>query len=293
MYRGRQRAQISSPLGGIGSGCIGLAGNGRLVDWEIFSRPNKNSVNGYSHFAIRDEADGEVLDARILQGDYPPPSTGEVGIGGGCTGFDFGPRPEALAGLPHFEHTQFTGAFPTAEIQMRDHFNTFRSFALNDESGTVICTWPKPGIQPVTPVPYAQEAMHGFEYAVGIQMIQAGLVREGMTVVKSVRDRYDGAKRNPWNEIECGSNYARSRASYALLNAFSGLTFDAVQAQIGCAPARMPKGGFRCFWSLGSGWGTVAIEPSGLTLELMGGGRWSWRGSGSRTALRGGSSRPS
>ena len=55
VYKGTKTNQISFPLGGIGSGCIGLAGNGRLIDWEIFNRPNKGSVNGFSHFAIRAE----------------------------------------------------------------------------------------------------------------------------------------------------------------------------------------------------------------------------------------------
>ena len=47
LYRGAKTSQISFPLGGIGSGSIGLAGNGRLIDWEIFNRPNKGSVNGF------------------------------------------------------------------------------------------------------------------------------------------------------------------------------------------------------------------------------------------------------
>ena len=55
LYRGRKTSQISFPLGGIGSGSIGLAGNGRLIDREIYNRPNKGSVNGFSHFAIRAE----------------------------------------------------------------------------------------------------------------------------------------------------------------------------------------------------------------------------------------------
>ena len=56
LYTGSKTNQISFPLGGIGTGCIGLAGNGRLIDWEIFNRPNKGSVNGFSHFAIKAEA---------------------------------------------------------------------------------------------------------------------------------------------------------------------------------------------------------------------------------------------
>ena len=62
-YRGEQLTEISFPLGGIGSGCIGLGGNGRLIDWEIFGRPNKGSVNGFSHFAVKAERDGKLLDA--------------------------------------------------------------------------------------------------------------------------------------------------------------------------------------------------------------------------------------
>ena len=71
-YQGVKTKEISFPIGGIGSGCVGLAGNGRLIDWEIFNRPNKGSVNGFSHFAVKAEHDGQVLDARVLQGDAQP-----------------------------------------------------------------------------------------------------------------------------------------------------------------------------------------------------------------------------
>ena len=48
IYEGRNINEISFPIGGIGSGCIGLAGNGRLIDWEIQNKPNKGSSNGFS-----------------------------------------------------------------------------------------------------------------------------------------------------------------------------------------------------------------------------------------------------
>ena len=79
-YVGDRTNEISFPLGGIGSGSIGLAGNGRLIDWEIFNRPNKESYNGFSHIAVKAERQGKLLDARVLNGDvnkgYSGPGTG-------------------------------------------------------------------------------------------------------------------------------------------------------------------------------------------------------------------------
>ena len=40
-----------------------------------------------------------------------------------------------------------------------------------------------------------------------------GLVDEGLEIVRAVRARHDGARRNPWNEVECGNHYARSLAT--------------------------------------------------------------------------------
>ena len=68
-FTGRATDEISFPLGGIGTGSIGLAGNGRLIDWEIFGHPNKGSDNGHTHFAVKAERDGKLLDARVLCGD--------------------------------------------------------------------------------------------------------------------------------------------------------------------------------------------------------------------------------
>ena len=85
-------------------------------------------------------------------------------------------------------------------------------------------------------MPYAQETMHGMEYAFGQMLMQYGMLDEGVRVTAAVRDRYDGAKRNPWNEIECGSNYARSMASWGAVIILSGFTFDAVRGHIGFRP---------------------------------------------------------
>ncbi len=149
---------------------------------------------------------------------------------------------------------------------MRNFYNPCRIFALNDEAALVICDWPK-GQKPAVPLTYAEEAMNGFEYQAAIHMIQEGLVKEGLEVVKAIRDRYDGEKRNPWNEFECGSNYARSMASFALLPTLSGFQFDMPKNHIGFAPVNDPKN-FTCFWSLDSAWGTYRRSGKKITLTV-------------------------
>lgn len=152
---------------------------------------------------------------------------------------------------------------------MRNYYNPCRIYCLNDEGGLVIAHWPDGEYKPIIPLPYSQETQNGYEYAAAIQMIQSGLIDEGITVVTSIRDRYDGEKRNPWNEFECGSNYARSMAAYSLLNAFSGFEFDLVHDSIGFNPiTEIP---FRTFWSLDPGWGEFILQPGAAELRVLSG----------------------
>ncbi len=148
-------------------------------------------------------------------------------------------------------------------------YNPCRIYCLNDEGGLIICAWPEDARKPLIPAPYSQETMNGFEYAAAIHMIMVGLVDEGMRCVEAIRHRYDGERRNPWNEFECGNNYARSMASYALLNAFSGFQFDMVEGLVGFNPVQIPEEEFSCFWSLEAGWGQFRMTPVNCTLEVL------------------------
>ncbi len=149
--------------------------------------------------------------------------------------------------------------------RLGDHFNPCRVYGLNDEAGTVICEWPEGVEKPVVPVPYSEETMHGFEYQAASHLIARGLEKEGLEMVKAVRDRYDGRRRNPWNEMECGSNYARSMASYALLLIYSGFHYDLPRGRLGFTPL---KGEGRFFWSVEGAWGTVEIGKNSLALTV-------------------------
>ena len=62
--------------------------------------------------------------------------------------------------------------------------------------------------------PYAEEVWTGIEYMSASHMIMRGLVEEGLDVVRAARNRHDGSRRNPWNDIECGSYYARSMSAW-------------------------------------------------------------------------------
>jgi len=152
---------------------------------------------------------------------------------------------------------------------MGEVYNPCRIYCLSDEGGLVICAWPPHVAKPTIPAPYSQETMNGFEYAAASHMIMNGLVDEGTTCVAAIRARYDGERRNPWNEFECGSNYARSMAAYALLLAFSGFQFDMVQGRIGFHPVRLEQERFRCFWSLDSGWGEFELTPHQAIIRLL------------------------
>ncbi|HHU77303.1 MAG TPA: hypothetical protein GXZ29_00220, partial [Clostridiales bacterium] len=144
IYKGEKTKEISFPLGGIGTGCIGLAGNGSLIDWEIFNKPNKGSINGFSHFAVKAETAGKVLDARVLSGDLQPPYTGSLGKPHFNT-YGFGPDRGTMAGVPHFRDVEFIGEYPIAKLRFRDDnfpgnvtmtaFNPF--IPLNDKDSSI------------------------------------------------------------------------------------------------------------------------------------------------------------
>ena len=153
---------------------------------------------------------------------------------------------------------------------LRNFANPWRIFGLNDESGTVICEYPEGAKKPKIPVPYCEETMHGFEYAFAGLLVSRGFVDDGLRVVRAVRERYRGYNRNPWNEMECGSNYARSMASFALLPIFSGFSFDLPRGEIGFAP-KVNKNDFSCIFSLGTGWGNVEISERSTKINVKGG----------------------
>jgi len=143
-----------------------------------------------------------------------------------------------------------------------------RSFVLGDEAGLLMATYPR-GRRPKRPFPYYAEVMTGFEYAAAVGMFYEGMLDEGLRCIEAIRARYDGRKRSPFDEAECGHHYARAMAAWAALVALSGFYYSAVSRALVLAP-RWEAEAFRCLWSVPSGWGEVTQGVSEGMLEV----RW-------------------
>ncbi len=109
-----------------------------------------------------------------------------------------------------------------------NHSNPQRpSYAMGDEGGLLLCSWPRGG-KPLLPFVYSDEVWTGIEYQVASHLMMVGETEKGLEIVRICRNRYCGIRRNPYNEFECGHWYARAMASFALLQGFTGVRYDAV-----------------------------------------------------------------
>src|SRR5688572_27574811 len=112
VYEDNHLSEISFPLGGLGTGCVGLGGRGDLREWEIFNRPSKWSFLPYSFFALWCRQEGKSPDTRILERRLLPPFRSQNGVG----------LPAAmLAGMPRFAHATFRGEYPFAWVSLTDN----------------------------------------------------------------------------------------------------------------------------------------------------------------------------
>lgn len=147
-----------------------------------------------------------------------------------------------------------------------DHANPQRpSFALGRDGGLLLCTWPKGGA-PALPFVYSDEVWTGIEYQVASHLMLAGLVDEGLEIVRLCRDRYDGSVRNPFNEYECGHWYARALSSYGLIQGLTGVRYDAVDKTL-YIDSKIGNN-FRAYLSTATGFGTVGLKDGKPFLDV-------------------------
>ncbi|MCZ2157384.1 MAG: non-lysosomal glucosylceramidase [Bryobacterales bacterium] len=150
---------------------------------------------------------------------------------------------KALAAIYKYNHRQ----------SLSHHDSVERIYALNDEAATLLCDYAE-GKRPRIPFPYASEAWTGIEYPYATQLLYGGRLREGIGAFEEVRRRYDGERRNPWDEPECGRHYARAMSAWSGIVALSGFRYRGHEKAVVATP-RQPAAQFASFWSTGTGWG--------------------------------------
>jgi non-lysosomal glucosylceramidase len=160
-----------------------------------------------------------------------------------------------------------------------DQFNNMRSYALGDESGMMLTSYPDPSKRPAVPLSYAFEAWTGLEYTAATGMLYEDMNQEALKIITDTRNRYDGYKRNPFNEEECGNHYARAMAAWSAVIAWSRFNYSAVTKDF---TITSKPGNY--FWSDGYSWGNATVGDHKVlisvhhgkldirTIHLVGGG---------------------
>ena len=149
---------------------------------------------------------------------------------------------------------------------LSEHANPQRpNYALGNEGGLLLCTWPKGGKLSL-PFVYSDEVWTGIEYQVASHLMLMGKVEEGLEIVRVCRDRYDGRVRNPFNEYECGHWYARAMSSYGMIQGLTGVRYDAVD-KILFIDSKI--GDFTSFISTATGFGNVSLKGGKPALNTV------------------------
>lgn len=144
------------------------------------------------------------------------------------------------------------------------HFNNMRSYVMGNESGLLMASWPKGRLE--VPFPYFAEVMTGFEYCAATSMIYEGMEKDALICIQAIRNRFDGAKRNPFSEPECGHHYARSMASWSTIIALSEFQYSGVNQSMNITS----RPGIY-FWSNGYAIGLANVTNHDLTIEVING----------------------
>jgi len=177
-----------------------------------------------------------------------------------------------LAGLGYLLQPDYVGRALSAiftnnfKRSLASYVNVARTYALGDEPGLVMCTWPQGG-RPEVPFPYFGEVWSSFEYLLAASLIYEGIVEPAIELVHAARSRHDGKKRNPWDEPEAGRHYVRPMAAWSLIVALSGFQYSAVERSMKFAP-KISHQDFRCFWSTPTAWGSYGQRCSAGELEV-------------------------
>lgn len=146
----------------------------------------------------------------------------------------------------------------------REVFRLGRFYAWQGDGGVLMCTWPNGGMrkdfEKHWQYGYFNEVMSGFEHQLAAHMIaerDPDLLLKGLTIMRTIHDRYSPAKRNPYNEVEFSDFYARAMASYGSFLAACGFEYNGPVGMIGFDPIIQPEK-FHAPFTAAEGWGTYS-----------------------------------
>jgi hypothetical protein len=149
---------------------------------------------------------------------------------------------------------------------LSEHSNPQRpSYAMGNEGGLLLCTWPKGGMLSL-PFVYSNEVWTGIEYQVASHLMLMSETEKALEIVRACRDRYDGRVRNPFDEYECGHWYARAMASYGMLQGLTGVRYDALTQEMFI---ESKIGDFVSFISTETGFGNIELKNGKATLNTV------------------------
>ena len=171
------------------------------------------------------------------------------------------PEPETRAALAALWKYNFAPDVGPYRAWMRDKVPGGRWLAVSGEAGLLTCTWPKGGHEVAAGrgAGSFNECTTGLEHQVAAHMLWEGMIEKGLAVERAIHDRYHPAKRNPYNEIECGDHSARAMASYGVYLAACGFELHGPRGHLGFAP-RLGPDYFRAAFIAAEGWGTYSQQ---------------------------------
>ncbi|MFI9561348.1 GH116 family glycosyl-hydrolase [Nonomuraea endophytica] len=215
-----------------------------------------------------------IYDERLFNGEYyiqePEPGT-DYQWGTGCLA-------DQLIGQWWAHHLGLGYVLPREHVvsalraivrhNLRTGFEGFqhpyRVFADGGDTGLLMCTWPRGG-RPEVPTRYCDEVWTGSEYQVAAHCLWEGLTEEADAILGGLWHRYDGRRRNPYNQIECGDHYVRAMAGWSVLDAMSGVGWDAGTGRLTVrdrGPGRWPL-------LLPTGWGHLTRDADGIHITCL------------------------
>lgn len=176
------------------------------------------------------------------------------------------PREQTLSALRAIYKYNFTPDIGPYRSYAERAIRGGRWYAMPGEGGMIVCTWPNDGLsgarsaigkgRDAWATAYFNECWTGFEHQVAAHMIWEGLMHEGLAITRMLHDRHHAARRNPFNEVECSSHYARAMAGYGTFIAICGFEYHGPRGYLAFSPRLAPER-FKAAFTAAEGWGTL------------------------------------